>query len=118
KSTLFAEELPRQHPDFVVVGQAPLHGGIRSTPTTVLGVAEPIRAAFAQASGLHPSWFTANARGACPLCKGKGVIVTDLAFLDDVRTECDACGGTRFNGRALDADLNGRSIADVLAMSP
>ena len=118
KSTLFAEELPHQHPDFVVVGQASLRGGIRSTPATVLGVAEPIRAAFAKASGLHPSWFSANARGACPLCKGRGVVVTDLAFLDDVRTECDACGGNRFNGRALDATLNGRSIADVLAMSP
>ena len=118
KSTLFAEELPYQHPVFVVVGQAPLHGSIRSTPVTVLGVAEPIRATFARASGLHPSWFSSNARGACPLCKGKGVIVTDLAFLDDVRTECDACGGSRFNSRALDATLNGRSIADVLAMSP
>ena len=118
KSTLVAEELPRQHPDFVVVGQAPLHGGIRSTPATVLGVAEPIRMLFARVNGVHPSWFSANARGACPLCRGKGIVVTDLAFLDDVRTECDACGGSRFNDRALGATLNGRSIVDVLAMNP
>ncbi|MBE1574203.1 excinuclease ABC subunit UvrA [Amycolatopsis roodepoortensis] len=118
KSTLITGELPRQHPDFVVVDQAPLRGGIRSTPATVLGVAEPIREAFGKATKKHPSWFSANGRGACPVCKGKGVIITDLAFLDDVQTGCDACGGTRFNPEALAALLNGRTIADVLAMNP
>ncbi|WP_410660098.1 excinuclease ABC subunit UvrA [Amycolatopsis sp. lyj-112] len=118
KSTLIADELPRRHPGFVVVDQAPLRGGIRSTPATVLGVAEPLRDAFAKATGLAASWFSANGRGACPVCKGKGVIVTDLAFLDDVRTACDACGGTRFTPAALAATLHGRSIADLLAMTP
>ncbi|MFJ8917418.1 excinuclease ABC subunit UvrA [Amycolatopsis sp. NPDC102389] len=118
KSTLITGELPRQHPDFVVVEQAPLRGGIRSTPATVLGIAEPIRETFGKATGKHPSWFSANGRGACPVCKGKGVIITDLAFLDDVQTGCDACGGTRFNPEALAARLNGRTIADVLAMNP
>ncbi|GAA4202953.1 excinuclease ABC subunit UvrA [Actinocatenispora rupis] len=118
KSTLMAGELPRQHPGFVVVDQAPLRGGVRSTPATALGVAEPARAAYARATGLHPSWFSANGRGACPVCRGTGVIVTDLAFLDDVRTGCDACGGTRFNPTALGATLHGRSIADLLASTP
>ncbi|MER7865171.1 excinuclease ABC subunit UvrA [Amycolatopsis japonica] len=118
KSTLITGELPRRHPDFVVVEQAPLRGGIRSTPATVLGIAEPIRETFGKATGKHPSWFSANGRGACPVCKGKGVIITDLAFLDDVQTACDACGGTRFNPDALAARLHGRTIADVLAMNP
>jgi excinuclease UvrABC ATPase subunit len=118
KSTLIAGELPRQHPGFLVVDQAPLRGGIRSTPATVLGVAEPIRAIFGKATGLAPSWFGANGRGACPVCKGKGVIVTDLAFLDDVRTGCYACGGTGFNPTALAATLHGRTIAALLAMNP
>ncbi|WP_209447250.1 excinuclease ABC subunit UvrA [Amycolatopsis alba] len=118
KSTLITGELPRQHPGFVVVEQAPLRGGVRSTPATVLGVAEPVRDAFGKATGKPPSWFSANGRGACPVCKGKGVIVTDLAFLDDVQTGCDACAGTRFNPEALAARLNGRTIADVLAMNP
>ncbi|WP_265442692.1 excinuclease ABC subunit UvrA [Flexivirga meconopsidis] len=117
KSTLFADELPRQHVDFAVVDQSPLHGGTRSTAATVLGVAEPIRAVFAQASGLGVSWFSANGRGACPVCKGKGVVVTDLAFLDDVRTACDACGGSRFNPRALGVAVRGHRISDVLAMT-
>ncbi|MBE3000473.1 excinuclease ABC subunit UvrA [Nocardiopsis sp. HNM0947] len=118
KSTLVAEELPHRHPEFHVVGQGPLHGGVRSTPATVLGVAEPLRRAFGRASGLALSWFSANGRGACPQCGGKGVIVTDLAFLDDVRTTCEACGGTRFAPTALTATLHGHTIADVLAMPP
>ncbi|APU15362.1 MULTISPECIES: thiamine ABC transporter permease [Actinoalloteichus] len=116
KSTLAAAELPRQHPEFTVIGQEPLRGGIRSTPATVLGVAEPLRQAFAAANGTSPSWFSANARGACPACKGKGVVVTDLAFLDDVRSTCEACNGTRFNPTALAATLDGHTIADVLTM--
>ncbi|WP_262852863.1 ATP-binding cassette domain-containing protein [Mumia quercus] len=118
KSTLFAGELPRQHPEFVTVDQTPLRGGVRSTPLTVLRVAEAVRQAYGAATGLSPSWFSANARGACPVCRGKGFLVTDLAFLDDVRTPCDACAGTRFNTTARQATLRGRSIADLLAMSP
>ncbi|WP_312714150.1 excinuclease ABC subunit UvrA [Corynebacterium flavescens] len=118
KSSLAATELPRQHPEFVVIGQESLHGGIRSTPATVLGIAERIRRAFAAGTGLPESWFSANARGACPECKGKGVIVTDLAFLEDVSSTCEACGGTRFNDKTLAATLSGHTIADILGMNP
>lgn len=117
KSTLMASELPRQHPGFTVIGQMPLHGGIRSTPVTVLDIAESVREAFSSATGLHPSWFSANARGACPVCKGKGIVITDLAFLDDVRTTCEACGGSRFNPTALAIGLHGQTIAQALSMN-
>lgn len=114
KSTLFVRELPRQHPAFVAVDQTPLRGGVRSTPLTVLRIAEAVRQAYSAATGLAPSWFSANALGACPACRGKGFLVTDLAFLDDVRTPCDACAGTRFNATAREATLRGRTIADLL----
>ena len=117
KSTLFADELPRQHPEFLVIDQAPLRGASRSSPATILGLADPIRQAFSRTTGLHPSWFSPNAKGACPTCKGKGVIVTDLAFLDDVQTVCEACNGTRFNPTSLAATLGGHTIAEVLAMN-
>lgn len=117
KSSLAGFELPRQHPEFTLVGQEPLRGGSRSTPATVLDIADPIRRAFGAANGMDPSWFSANARGACPTCKGKGVVVTDLAFLDDVRTPCEACQGTRFNPTALGVTLSGHTIAGVLAMN-
>lgn len=117
KSSLIADALPRQHPEFTVIGKEPLRGGNRSTPATVIGIAEPIRNAFGAANGVAAPWFSANARGACPVCKGKGVIVTDLAFLDDVSSPCEACNGTRFNPTALAATLDGHTIADVLAMN-
>ncbi|MGI6878125.1 excinuclease ABC subunit UvrA [Microbacterium sp. gxy059] len=117
KSSFATDELPRQHPEFQVVGQDPLRGGVRSTSLSVLGVADDVRAAFGEASGLSPSWFSFNAKGACPACRGKGYITTELAFLDDVATPCDVCGGERFNETALSARLDGHTIADVLRMT-
>ncbi|MFT4199359.1 ATP-binding cassette domain-containing protein [Gordonia sp. (in: high G+C Gram-positive bacteria)] len=117
KSSLATVELPRQHPDFTVVGQDPLHGGVRSTSLSILGVADEVRSVFAKASELEPSWFSFNSKGGCPACKGKGFITTELAFLDDVSTPCDVCGGARFNETALAARLDGNSIADVLHMA-
>ncbi|MFC7918647.1 hypothetical protein [Streptomyces cinereoruber] len=34
------------------------------------GVADGVREAFAAASGLEPSWFSFNSKGACPACRG------------------------------------------------
>lgn len=94
-----------------------VQGDLRSTALSILGVADEVREAFATVSGLAPAWFSFNSKGACPGCKGKGYITTELAFLDDVATPCDACGGERFNPQALSAKISGRSIADVLKMT-
>jgi excinuclease UvrABC ATPase subunit len=51
-----------------------------------MGVADEVRSVFGAAGrsrGLGPSWFSRNSRGACPECRGRGEIITDLAFLDD-----------------------------------
>lgn len=117
KSSLFSSVLPQQYPDFTVIDQRPLRGSTRSTPATILGIADPLRSALAKVSGLVPSWFSSNGKGACPICKGRGIIVTDLAFLDDVHTMCEACQGSRFNDTALAATLAGHNIADILAMN-
>jgi excinuclease UvrABC ATPase subunit len=117
KSSLATDELPRQHPDFTVVGQDPLRGGVRSMPLSVLGVADSLREAFSAVSGLEPAWFSFNSKGACPACRGKGHITTELAFLDDVATLCDACGGERFNPTALHVRIDGHTIADVLKLT-
>ncbi|WP_017571411.1 ATP-binding cassette domain-containing protein [Nocardiopsis halotolerans] len=117
KSSLVCGELLRVRPDAVAVTQGPVGGGSRSTPATFLGVLDTLRTLFARRNGVAASWFSANSRGACPTCRGRGVITTDLAFLDDVETVCDDCGGTRFNGRALSYTLDGRTIAEVLALT-
>ncbi|WP_244632201.1 hypothetical protein [Microbacterium sp. Se63.02b] len=100
------------------MGQDPLRGGARSTTLSILRIADTVREVFAAASGLDPSWFSFNSRGACPTCRGRGHITTELAFLDDVSLPCDACGGLRFNPKALGVRVDGASIADVLASTP
>ncbi|MEU3019195.1 ATP-binding cassette domain-containing protein [Nocardiopsis sp. NPDC007018] len=117
KSSLAHGELPRARPDAVVLTQNSLHSGPRSTPVTYLGVQDALRSRFARANGVGPGWFSANSTGACPTCRGRGVVVTDLAFLDDVETECEGCHGQRFNDRALSYTLDGRTIAQVLELT-
>ncbi|WP_460748935.1 ATP-binding cassette domain-containing protein [Nocardiopsis oceani] len=117
KSSLVHGELPRVRPDAVVLSQGSLYGGPRSTPVTFLGVQDAFRGPFARAHGVAPGWLSANSKGACPTCRGRGVLVTDLAFLDDVETVCEDCVGLRFNPRALSYTLGGRNIAEVLALT-
>jgi excinuclease UvrABC ATPase subunit len=117
KSTLATEVLPRAHPGVLVVDQSPPRGSRRSTPASYLGILDPLRAAFAAANGVAAALFSPNSAGACPECRGRGVIETDLAFLDPVTTVCEACGGSRFSDEALRHRLHGRTIAEVLALT-
>jgi excinuclease UvrABC ATPase subunit len=41
----------------------------------------------------------------------------DLAFMDTVRTTCEACGGRRFSPEALSHSLRGQTIADILGLT-
>ena len=43
--------------------------------------ADGIRAAFAKTNGVKPALFSANSEGACPTCRGLGVVYLDLGFL-------------------------------------
>jgi excinuclease UvrABC ATPase subunit len=117
KSTLATEVLPRLHPEVLVVDQSPPRGSRRSTLASYLGVLDPLRAAFAEANGVPAALFSPNSAGACPVCRGRGVIETDLAFLDPVTTVCEACGGSRFSDAALRHRLDGRTIAEALALT-
>lgn len=78
-----------------MIDQRPVSTNRRSTPITYTGIAPPIRALFAKVSGLPAGWFSANSDGACPTCKGLGVIYTDLAFMDGQETVCETCQGRR-----------------------
>ncbi|MGY1454717.1 ATP-binding cassette domain-containing protein [Streptomyces sp. SS8] len=111
KSSL-ATELVAQH-DAVVIDQKPVSTNRRSTPVTYTGTAPAIRRLFARHSGLPASRFSANSEGACPDCKGLGVIYTDLAFMDGQETVCETCRGRRFVGEVLRHRVNGLSIADI-----
>ncbi|MFF0493807.1 ATP-binding cassette domain-containing protein [Nocardia sp. NPDC004068] len=111
KSSL-AAELVAQHPA-TIVDQRPVSTNRRSTPLTYSGVAPAIRKLFARTNSVSERLFSANSAGACPVCKGVGVIYTDLAFMDGQETICEACGGRRFTPEVLGYTVDGLSIADV-----
>ena len=56
-------------------------------------------------------------RGACPHCHGKGVVVTELVFMDPVTTVCEVCEGKRYSEEALSYQYQGKHIAQIMAMS-
>ena len=101
----------------VVVDQAAIRGSRRSNPATYTGLLDPIRKAFAKANGVKPALFSSNSEGACPACKGAGVIFTELGVMATVESPCEECEGRRFQASVLDYTLGGRNIAEVLAMS-
>ncbi|WP_327104363.1 excinuclease ABC subunit UvrA [Nonomuraea glycinis] len=100
----------------IVADQSPIRGSRRSNPATYTGVLDPIRTAFAKANGVKPGLFSANSEGACPACKGIGLIYTDLAMMADVATVCEECEGKRFTPEVLSYELHGKNISEVLAM--
>ncbi|MCH1884049.1 ATP-binding cassette domain-containing protein [Agrococcus sp. ARC_14] len=115
KSSLIHGSLPRDGATFV--DQTAIKGSRRSNPATYTGILEPIRKAFATTNKVKPALFSANSEGACPECKGLGVIYSDLAFMAGVTTPCELCGGRRFTAEVLEYRLRGKSIGDVLDMS-
>ncbi|MDS1269019.1 excinuclease ABC subunit UvrA [Lipingzhangella sp. LS1_29] len=101
----------------VVIDQAAIRGSRRSNPATYTGLLDPIRKAFAKANGVKPGLFSANSEGACPTCNGAGVVYTDLGIMASVESTCEECEGERFQESVLEYRLEGRNIAEVLAMS-
>ncbi|WP_460784323.1 ATP-binding cassette domain-containing protein [Microbacterium tumbae] len=98
----------------VTIDQSAIKGSRRSNPATYTGLLEPIRKAFAKANGVKPALFSANSEGACPTCKGSGVIITELGFMDTIETPCEDCGGKRFQAAVLEYRLAGKDITEVL----
>jgi excinuclease UvrABC ATPase subunit len=105
------------HEGVVTIDQGAIRGSRRSNPATYTGLLDPVRNAFAKATGVKPALFSANSEGACPACNGAGVIYTDLAMMAGVATTCEECEGKRFQASVLEYRLGGKNISDVLAMS-
>ncbi|MFI7384000.1 ATP-binding cassette domain-containing protein [Streptomyces sp. NPDC049813] len=116
KSSLVHGSIPAGE-GVVSVDQTGIRGSRRSNPATYTGLLEPVRKAFAKANGVKPALFSANSEGACPTCKGVGVVYTDLAMMAGVATTCEECDGKRFDASVLEYRLGGRDISEVLAMS-
>ena len=96
---------------------------LRSNLATVSKAFDGIRARFAathegRRRKLKPGYFSFNiAGGRCEQCEGAGEVVVDMQFLEDVRTPCEACDGTRYRREAREIALGERNIVDVLALT-
>jgi len=117
KSSLINQTFLSQYPESVMIDQSAVGVSSRSNPATYTGIMDDVRKAFAKANDVSASLFSFNSKGACETCQGLGVVYTDVAFLDEVKTLCETCGGKRFKDEVLAYALNGKSISDVLAMS-
>lgn len=118
KSTLISQVFAKQYEsDVVMIDQGPITATNRSTPASYLGFFDEIRRLLAHESGKPDSLFSFNSAGACPVCGGKGVVVTELAFMDPIVTECEACGGVRYNGEALACTYKGKNIVELLGLT-
>ena len=103
--------------DIVYISQKNIGVSLRSTPATYMDVAGDIRKAFAKAHKLKEDNFTFNGKGGCPVCGGKGVIVSEMAFMDSIETVCEACGGLRYAPEVLQYKLRDLNIAQVMDLS-
>lgn len=117
KSSLIHQVFLKQHPDAIVIDQSAVGANRRSNPATYTGIMDDVRKAFASANKVDAGLFSFNSKGACPNCQGAGVIYTDLAYLDGVKTPCEVCHGKRFKEEVLGYHLNGKDISQVLEMT-
>lgn len=117
KSTLVNQVLPNFYPNTIFINQKPIQASKRSNIATFTGIFDKIRELFSGENHVKSALFSFNSQGACPNCKGAGVIYTDLAFMDTVVTMCEVCQGNRFMKEILHYKLRGKNINEVLNMT-
>lgn len=118
KSSLIRDVFAKTYEDQVVlVDQSPVTATGRSTPATFLGFFDEVRKLMAAENGVDAALFSFNSKGACPICSGRGVVITELVFMDPVTTVCEACGGKRYSEEALSYRYHGKNIVEILEMS-
>ncbi|UUZ84657.1 hypothetical protein LJK88_13990 [Paenibacillus sp. P26] len=117
KSSLINGEFLARYPEAIATDQSAVGASVRSNPATYTGIMDELRKLFAKTNVVNASLFSFNSSGACETCQGLGVLYTDLAFMEGIRTVCETCGGRRFKEEVLQYRYRGRTISDVLALT-
>lgn len=106
----------------VKVDAAPIGKSTRSTVATYTTIMDNLRKLFARQSLAKKRHYTAsyfsynNKQGACPDCKGTGIVTLDIQFLPDMQQTCTTCHGNRFKPEINEVKWHGYSIVDILNM--
>lgn len=117
KSTLIKYEFLKQNKDAVLIDQSHVSANSRSGLATYSGIMDNIRKAFSKVNNVNVSLFSSNSEGACENCNGTGVIETNLAFMENIKSTCDVCEGKKFKKEVLDYRFQGKNVIEVLEMS-
>ena len=118
-----AIEGAEQFGNIILVDQSPIGRTPRSNPATYTGVFTLIREFYAglpesKIRGWNAGRFSFNVKGGrCEACGGAGSVKTSMLFLPDIYSDCEICGGTRYNHETLEVRFKGKNIADVLRMT-
>ena len=118
-----AIEGAEQFDNIILVDQSPIGRTPRSNPATYTGVFTMIREFYAgltesKIRGWNAGRFSFNVKGGrCEACGGAGSVKTSMLFLPDIYSDCEVCGGTRYNHETLEVKFKGKNIADVLNMT-
>ena len=107
----------------VVVNQKPIGRTPRSNLATYTGLFDHVRKLFAATRQARTRRYDAGrfsfnvAKGRCETCQGEGFVSVELLFLPSVYAPCPTCKGARYNAKTLEITIDGKTIADVLAMT-
>ena len=109
--------------DILMIDQAPVGSTPKANAATYCGAWNQIRKVFgaqpkAAELGYSDRDFSFNAgSGRCQTCEGSGFEKVEMQFLSDLYITCPDCEGTRFGPEINQVRIEGKSIADVLAMT-
>lgn len=117
KSTLIKHEFLKQNTNAVLIDQSSVSANSRSSLATYSGIMNDIRNIFAKANGIKASLFSSNSEGACDNCKGSGIVHTNLAFMESIKSTCNICEGKKFKKEVLEYRFQGQNIIELLEMS-
>lgn len=95
-----------------------ISGSNCSNVLTYLNIFDSLRQYFAQPTNRALGLFSFNSQGACSICKGKGVLNLDLAYMGNLVSICEACHGQRYAPTVLNLRVQGMNIAEAMDLNP
>lgn len=117
KSSLINQTFVRQHPEAIVIDQAPVAANSRSNVLTYTGIMDEIRKSFAKENNVDDSLFSFNSKGACDNCQGTGYVAIEAAYVEEAKMVCEICEGKRYKEEVLQYTWHGKNIVEVLDLT-